>query len=75
MTSLILIVLAGLCLWGSIWLFSLVFGAGHKKTEPGDAAEQKKQIVIVIEDEDEDESEVDRQNRVYGDFYGDSYYW
>ena len=72
MTSLILIVLAGLILWGSIWLFSLVFGAGHKKTEPGDAAEQKKQIVIVIEDEDE--SEVDRQNRVYGDFYGDSYY-
>ena len=72
MTSLILIVLAGLSLWGSIWLFSLVFGAGCKKTAPGDAAEQKKQIVIVVEDEDE--SEVDRQNRVYGDFYGDSYY-
>lgn len=70
MTSLILIVLAGLILWGSIWLFSLVFGAGRKKTAPGDAAEQKKQIVIVVEDE----SEVDRQNRVYGDFYGDSYY-
>lgn len=74
MTSLILIVLAGLILWGSIWLFSLVFGAGRKKTVPGDAAEQKKQIVIVVEDGDEDESEVDRQNRVYGDFYGDSYY-
>lgn len=74
MTSLILIVLAGLILWGSIWLFSLVFGAGRKKTAPGDAAEQKKQIVIVVEDGDEDESEVDRQNRVYGDFYGDSYY-
>ena len=73
MTSLILIVLAGLCLWGSIWLFSLVFGTGRKKPAPGDAAEQKKQIVIVVEDEDE--SEVDRQNRVYGDFYGDSYYW
>ena len=73
MTSLILIVLAGLCLWGSIWLFSLVLGASRKKTAPGDAAEQKKQIVIVVEDEDE--SEVDRQNRVYGDFYGDSYYW
>ena len=73
MTSLVLIVLAGLCLWGSIWLFSLVFGAGRKKTAPGDTAEQKKQIVIVVEDEDE--SEVDRQNRVYGDFYGDSYYW
>ena len=70
MTSLILIVLAGLILWGSIWLFSLVFGAGRKKTAPGDAAEQKKQIVIVVEDE----SEVDRQNRVYGVFYGDSYY-
>ena len=75
MTSLILIVLAGLCLWGVIRMFSLAFGAGCKKTEPGDAAEQKKQIVIVAEDEDEDESEVDRQNRVYGDFYGDSYYW
>ena len=74
MTSLILIVLAGLILWGSIWLFSLVLGAGCKKTVPGDAAEQKKQIVIVVEDGDEDESEVDRQNRVYGDFYGDSYY-
>ena len=74
MTSLVLVILAGLCLWGSIWLFSLVFGAGRKKTAPGDAAEQKKQIVIVVEDEDEDESEVDRQNRVYGDFYGDSYY-
>ena len=74
MTSLILIVLAGLILWGSIWLFSLVFGAGRKKTAPGDAAEQKKQIVIVVEDGDEDESGVDRQNRVYGDFYGDSYY-
>ncbi len=72
MTSLILIVLAGLCLWGSIWLFSLAFGAGRKKTAPGDAAEQKKQIVIVVEDE---ESEIDRQNREYGDFYGDSYYW
>ena len=55
-------------------MFSLVFGAGCKKTVPGDAAEQKKQIVIVVEDGDEDESEVDRQNRVYGDFYGDSYY-
>ena len=73
MTSLVLVILAGLCLWGSIWLFSLVFGASRKKTAPGDAAEQKKQIVIVVEDEDE--SEVDRQNRVYGDFYGDSYYW
>ena len=72
MTSLVLVILAGLCLGGSIWLFSLVFGAGRKKTAPGDAAEQKKQIVIVVEDEDE--SEVDRQNREYGDFYGDSYY-
>ena len=73
MTSLVLVILAGLCLWGSIWLFRLVFGAGQKKTETGDAAEQKKQIVIVVEDEEE--SEVDRQNREYGDFYGDSYYW
>ena len=73
MTSLIVIVLAGLCLWGSIWLFSLVFGAGRKKTAPGDKGEQKRRIVRVVEDEDE--TEVDRQNRVYGDFYGDSYYW
>ena len=66
-TSLVLIVLAGLILWGVIWLFRLVFGAGRKT--PGNNPEQ--QIVI----EDEEESEVDRQNREYGDFYGDSYYW
>lgn len=68
-TSLLLIVLAGLILWFVIWLFSLVFGTGRKKSGPEAAPEQ--QIVI----EDEEESEVDRQNREYGDFYGDSYYW
>jgi len=30
---------------------------------------------IIVDDEDEDESDVDRQNREYGDYYGDSYYF
>ena len=29
---------------------------------------------VFVED-NEDESDVDRQNREYGDYYGDSYYW
>ena len=67
MTSLVLVVLAGLLLWGVIRMFRLVFDTGRET--PGPNPEQ--QIVI----EDEEESEVDRQNREYGDFYGDSYYW
>ena len=69
MTSLFLIVLAILFLALGIWMFCLVLAPCRQKPEAKAAPEQ--QIVI----EDEDESEVDRQNREYGDFYGDSYYW
>ena len=35
---------------------------------------KQKQYIIVEEDDEDDESDVDRQNREYGDYYGDSYY-
>lgn len=36
---------------------------------------KKKQQQHIVVEEDEDESDVDRQNREYGDYYGDSYYF
>ena len=33
------------------------------------------QNLPVVTDDEEDESDVDRQNREYGDYYGDSYYF
>ena len=36
---------------------------------------KNKQIKYTVVEEDNDESDVDRQNREYGDYYGDSYYF
>ena len=58
-----------LCLVFGIRMFGLVIAACFKK--PKEKPEQPKRIVVV----EDEESEIDRQNREYGDFYGDSYYW
>ena len=58
-----------LCLVFGIRMFGLVIAVCFKK--PKEKPEQPKRIVVV----EDEESEIDRQNREYGDFYGDSYYW
>lgn len=52
-----------------IYCIGLLLFGWTKKAE--EKSETPREFVI----EEAEESEVDRQNRVYGDFYGDSYYW
>lgn len=52
-----------------IYCIGLLLFGWTKNAE--EKSETPRQIVI----EDGEESEEERQNREYGDFYGDSYYW
>lgn len=79
METVVLLILAGVCAVFAFRMFSMVISydimtAKHNKEEKG--KNKNKQIEYIVVDEDnEDESDVDRQNREYGDYYGDSYYW
>ena len=79
METVVLLILAGVCAVFAFRMFSMVISydimtAKHNKEEK--EKYKNKQIEYIVVDEDnEDESDVDRQNREYGDYYGDSYYW
>ena len=79
METVVLLILAGVCAVFAFRMFSMVISydimtAKHNKEEK--EKNKTKQIEYIVVDEDnEDESDVDRQNREYGDYYGDSYYW
>ena len=78
MTTVVLLIFAGVCAAFSFWCFNTVIGydiarAQYNKKLKEQSKKKKQQQYIVVE-EDDDESEVDRQNREYGDYYGDSYY-
>ncbi len=79
METVVLLILAGVCAVFAFRMFSMVISydimtAKHNKEEK--EKNKNKQIEYIVVDEDNgDESDVDRQNREYGDYYGDSYYW
>lgn len=79
MTTVALLIFAGVCAAFSFWCFKMVIEydiarAKYNKKLKEQYKEKKQQRYIVVE-EDENESDVDRQNREYGDYYGDSYYF
>lgn len=79
MTTLVLLVFAGVCGAFSIWCLKMVIeydiarAKYNKKLK--EQYKNKPKPYIVVEEDDDDESDVDRQNREYGDYYGDSYYF
>lgn len=79
MTTVVLLIFAGVCAAFSFWCFKMVIEydmarAKYNKKLKEQYKKKKQQQHIAVE-EDEDESDVDRQNREYGDYYGDSYYF
>lgn len=79
MTTVVLLIFAGVCAVFSFRGFKMVIEydiarAKYNKKLKEQYKKKKQQRYIVVE-EDEDESDVDRQNREYGDYYGDSYYF
>ena len=78
METLVLLVLAGFLMWGAIWCFSSVIKYDIARTKQDKAQRERrknKQGSYIVVVDDDDESDVDRQNREYGDYYGDSYYF
>lgn len=79
MTTVVLLIFAGVCAAFSIWCFKMVIeydiarAKYNKKLK--EQYKQKKQAPHIIVEDDDNESDVDRQNREYGDYYGDSYYF
>ena len=79
METVVLLILAGVCAVFAFRMFSMVISydimtAKHNKEEK-EKNKNKQTEYIVVDEDNEDESDVDRQNREYGDYYGDSYYW
>ena len=77
METAILLIFCGALGAFSIWCFKMVIEydiarAKHNKDEK--EKQKNKQIEYIVVEDDDDESDVDRQNREYGDYYGDSYY-
>ena len=78
METVVLLIFAGACAVFAFRMFSMVIRydimrAKHNKKEK--EKNKNKQIEYIVVEEDNDESDVDRQNREYGDYYGDSYYF
>lgn len=79
MTTVVLLIFAGVCAAFSTWCFKMVIeydiarAKYNKKLK--EQYKQKKQAPHIIVEDDDNESDVDRQNREYGDYYGDSYYF
>ena len=78
METLVLLVLAGFLMWGAIWCFLSVIKYDIARAKQDKAQRERRKnkqgSYIVVVDGDY-ESDVDRQNREYGDYYGDSYYF
>lgn len=79
METVILLIFCGALGAFSIWCFKMVIEydiarAKYNKKPKEQYKNKQKQYIIVEEDDEDDESDVDRQNREYGDYYGDSYY-
>ncbi len=79
MTTVVLLIFAGVCGAFGFWCFKTVIeydiarAKYNKKLK--EQCKKKKQAPYIIVEDDDDESDVDRQNREYGDYYGDSYYF
>lgn len=79
MTTVALLIFAGVCGAFSFWCFKMVIEydmarAEYNKKLKGQCKKKKRQQQYIVVEND-DESDVDRQNREYGDYYGDSYYF
>ncbi len=78
MTTVILLVFAAVCAVFGIRMFYMVISYDVARAEYNKKLKEQqknKQVSYIIVDDEEDESDVDRQNREYGDYYGDSYYF
>ena len=78
METVILLILAGVCAVFAFRMFSMVIRYDIMRVKHNKEEKEKnknKQIEYIVVEEDDDESDVDRQNREYGDYYGDSYYF
>ncbi len=79
MTTVVLLIFATVCGAFGFWCFKMVIeydiarAEYNKKLKEQYKKKKKQQQYIIVEDDDE--SDVDRQNREYGDYYGDSYYF
>lgn len=79
MTTVVLLIFAGVCAAFSFWCFKMIIEYDIARTKYNkklkEQYKEKKQQRYIVVEEDENESDVDRQNREYGDYYGDSYYF
>ena len=79
MTTVILLIFAGVCGFIGFKCVKMVIeydiARAKYKKKLKEQLKNKQVSYIIVDDEDEDESDVDRQNREYGDYYGDSYYF
>ena len=70
MDIIIILILAGLCLWGAFLCFRPLFWAARSSAKGTEKSLEELGFEII----EPEESEEERQFREYGDCYGYSYY-